>query len=269
MSKFKNKIVEDDYKIFDESNELKKKEIEKLQNEIRKILKPCVISLKEALDIEDFNSKGYMSIDQFRNVIRQLELDLKKNHIEYLIYEMYKYSKNSHKLNYSKMFDVLGLKIEDDTPAGKEEKDGSEDYEEEYNIEDDEVKKKNVNTKATTQREEIKETLNDVHQNDTELEFGDSNANKNLHKEDSNDDYDNQGDAFQSKTDDLNEVSANANNFTDTQNNETGRVTDTQHNFDTERQKIGTEQTYTENNQEGENDDDYINDEEMIRIAES
>lgn len=100
VSKFKNKIVEDDYKIFDESNDLKKAEIDQIQTDIKKILRPWIVSFQEAIDIEDFNSKGYISIDQFKNVIRQLELDLKKIHIEYLIYEMYKYSKNSHKLNY-------------------------------------------------------------------------------------------------------------------------------------------------------------------------
>jgi len=40
VSKFKNKIVEDDYKIFDESNDLKKAEIDQIQTDIKKILRP-------------------------------------------------------------------------------------------------------------------------------------------------------------------------------------------------------------------------------------
>lgn len=40
VSKFKNKIVEEDYSIFDETNDLKKKEIEKLKREITQIIKP-------------------------------------------------------------------------------------------------------------------------------------------------------------------------------------------------------------------------------------
>ena len=246
-----------------------------MQSEIKLILKPWVVSFKEALDIEDFNSRGYITIDQFKNAIRQLELNFSKNHIDYMIYEMYKYSKNSHKLNYIKIFDALGLKVDEETPArldNKQDEEDEDDYEGDFNIEDNEVKKKNINTKATTQREEVKETLNDVHQNDTELEFGETNTNKNdikLKKGSSNEDSDIQGDAFQSKTDELNEASVNVNNIAETQNMETGGILDTQHNFDTERQKIGTEQTNTENNIEGENDDDYINDEEMIRIAES
>jgi len=174
------------------------------------------------------------------------------------------------------MFDVLDFKVNEDTPAkmeSKSEEDIDDEYEVDFNDEDKEVKKKNTNIKATTQREEVKETLNDIHQNETELEFAESVTNKHDKKENkatSNDESDffNVG-ANQSKTDEMNEGSVNVNNGFETQNVETGGILDTQHNFDTERQKLGTEQTNTENNLEGENDDDYINDEEMIKIAET
>jgi hypothetical protein len=186
---------------------------------------------------------------------------------------MYKYSKNSHKLNYKKIFEILGLNV-GDTPARLNDKSDdqiSDEYEADFNVEDKEVKKKTANVKATTQREEVKETLNDVHQNETELEFGESMTNKNKQsKATSNHESDYfTGDVNQSRTDEMNEGSVNVNNAFETQNIETGGILDTQHNFDTERQKLGTEQTNTENNMEGENDDDYINDEEMIKIAET
>lgn len=74
VSKFKNKIVDDDYHIFDEDNEIKKKEIDILKQEITSLIKPHIISLREALDIEDVNCKGHLTIDQIKNVFKEMEI---------------------------------------------------------------------------------------------------------------------------------------------------------------------------------------------------
>lgn len=163
MSKFKNKIVEDDYRIFDETNELKKAEIDEYKREIKAILLPWAISLREAFDIEDFNSKGWINMEQFKSVLRQLEINLKKVHVEYLIYEMYKYSKNSQKLNYSTIFDVIGLPKEDEFSSNKQIRENIDEIYDEFNSEDHEVKRQNTKSKKTTfEVEESKDSDQDI-----------------------------------------------------------------------------------------------------------
>jgi hypothetical protein len=44
---------------------MKKAEIEKIKKEILKILTPCMENFRDALGVEDLNSNGYMTIDQF------------------------------------------------------------------------------------------------------------------------------------------------------------------------------------------------------------
>jgi septum formation topological specificity factor MinE len=44
---------------------MKKAEMEKIKKEILKIITPCMESFKDALEVEDLKSNGYMTIDQF------------------------------------------------------------------------------------------------------------------------------------------------------------------------------------------------------------
>ena len=122
VSKFKNKIVDDDYQIFDEDNDIKKKEIDEIKQDITSLVKPHIITLREALDVKDINWKGYLTIDQIKKVFKEMEIKITSSQFEYLVYEMYKISKNSKNLNYNRIFDVLNLKDDSNRSNYKENK---------------------------------------------------------------------------------------------------------------------------------------------------
>jgi hypothetical protein len=44
---------------------MKKAEMEKIKQEILKILTPCMETFRDALDVEDLKINGYITIDQF------------------------------------------------------------------------------------------------------------------------------------------------------------------------------------------------------------
>lgn len=201
------------------------------------------MSFKDALEIEDVDSNGYLSIDHFKLVVKQMDLTLKKVHVDYLIYEMYKVSKNSQKLKYSQIFKLFGDKSEKNIKSeGKQiEEDNDEQYEDEFSP----LSKKTLsNNQQTHDREEAKDTAHDIHPNETDPEFTDTQLTKFKHQT-----------LAQTPKDAIDQT------ITETQN------LDTQLNFDTEQEKQQTNRSTPSN--EGENEDDYINDEEMIRIAET
>lgn len=245
MSKFKNKIIEEDYKIFDEDTPIKKKEIDRLRKEIKEILRGCIESFRDALEVEDINDNGYLPIEKFKSVIKQMEIKLSKVHVEYLIYEMYKVSKNSRKLNYSRVFELF-----DDNYIPPKKKEVEENREDEHLT-------KNKSVKSNEQsKEEVKETTPDVLATDPGFARPRETP-KNI-KENAE-----HADLPTNVQNDREENSNRENTINDTMVNQ-----DTQHNFDTANSKFVTDQT-SEDLGEGENGDDYISDEEMIRIAEN
>lgn len=201
------------------------------------------MSFKDALEIEDVDSNGYLSIDHFKLVVKQMDLALKKVHVDYLIYEMYKVSKNSQKLKYFQIFKLFEKKPEEGIKSGGKqiEEDIDDNYDDEFSPMSKQSQSKN---QYTNDREEAKETAHDILHNETDPEFTDTQLTKLKHK-----------------TLPQTPKEAVDATITETQN------LDTQMNFETEQEKPATNRTTNSN--EGENEDDYINDEEMIRIAET
>ncbi|CAI2387658.1 unnamed protein product [Moneuplotes crassus] len=107
VSKFKNKVVTEDYIIFDEDNAIKKAEMNEIKENIQEILSSDMDIFRSALGIEDVNQNGFLSYDQFRGVLRGMNLNFTKLHIEFMVYEMYKMSQNSRKLNYRHLLEIL------------------------------------------------------------------------------------------------------------------------------------------------------------------
>lgn len=174
-----------------------------------------------------------------------MKISFKKSHVEYLIYEMYKVSKNSRKLKYHYIFEVLyGEKRKELNPAKDE------------NISDAygdlQISDEKHHNSGSNNYEEVKDTTFDLMPNETDPEFVDNKKSK--------------------KGPEKGAVATGRHTETDRDNyahDHTGN--DTQHNFDTENNKYVTEQSSMNPDAqgEGENDDDYINDEEMIKIAEN
>lgn len=234
VSKFKNKMVEGDYTIFDEDNPTKKGQVAEIKNEISSIFESCFDTFQEALDYEDSKSNGYLSIDQFKGVIRNLGFNFTKLHIEYMIYEMYKVSENSRKLLYPYLLNMFSK--EDNNNFVDEDLEEDSYFSE--SIKDNNKSNKNINN----QEEENKETAHDLLP--TETQDGFENQQKN-------------------------------NGVVPSQGSEEG-VNDTNAQIETENNQFESEKSLNEGEGvenlgegEGENDDEFINDEEMINIAET
>ena len=263
VSKFKNKIVDDDYHIFDEDNEIKKKEIDVLKQEITSLIKPHIISLREALDIEDVNCKGHLTIDQIKNVFKEMEIKISNSQYEYLVYEMYKNSKNSKKLKYNLIFDILDLN------------NNASIYNQEANFED--VKSDNYDNEFFSEVNEEKSVKQSIEKHKASVGTG----NDDHQQEDEQEIIDDMDDDEVSDTkgvqgeDDINMGTSKDNSKTSTdnvnlenqKNQETSNMID-EPNMETQGLENASEQTNRQVHNEGE-DDDYIDDEEMIKIAES
>lgn len=196
-----------------------------------------MITLKEAFEVEDMKSQGHLTIDQFKRVIKELDISLTKKQVEYLIYEMYKTSKNSKKLKYNEIFVALGLdEYANAFSSNKKVEEVKNDIDEKKS-----GKKENLNSES--EQQQIEATNENVF-NDTDVQISDRKVNKKAAAKLSEDSKMTENDAHS------------------TQNLETTNQAETNNNFDSE-----LADTKRENN-EGE-DDDYIDDEEMIRIAES
>jgi hypothetical protein len=142
---------------------------------------------------------------------------------------MYKVSKNSTKLKYKHIFKVLGVEKEQDMKADEK------DIEDNYSMVDEEDEK-------VTEIEETKENGHDISKHDTDVAF--------VPQDDKQD-----GGVVPESIGETNEDHVGE-----------GRVDDTQPNFDTDHKD---DHNATGVDEGEENDDDYINDEEMIRIAEN
>ncbi|CAI2363378.1 unnamed protein product [Moneuplotes crassus] len=179
VSKFKNKVVTEDYTIFDEDTPIKKAQIEEIKEEILKLLSSDMEAFKSALDIEDVKENGCLSYEQFRGVLRNMDTKFKKIHLEYMVYEMYKVSQNSRKLNYKHLLDLLcGNKEESMNRYGDLEDDSyfshsvTKSAVQKRNLKSDE-EAKNVNENTDTQINEDNETENN---NQEQEESGMNNA---------------------------------------------------------------------------------------------
>jgi len=253
--------VFEDYTVFDEDNEVKRKEIDKISDSIKQILKPCIMSLREAFECEDSGNNGYLSIEAFKKVLKEMEVKLKKVHVEYMVYEMYKVSKNSKKLKYSRIFELFD-KDHRASQILNSDKKVDENYEEDsfLGLAMDEPISGGID-------EEVKETAQDVGVQETEAEFGETGQEIIKEKEKqyqitTNDDH--HPETYGEET------SNHEDTFLDTSQNQ-----DTQNNLethlDTENNKFMTDRSSADQNMqnEGENNEDYLTDEEMIKLSEN
>lgn len=176
----------------------------KFRKDIKEILKACEISFREALEIEDTNSNGHLTIDQFKGVLRQMGIKLTKKQVEYLIYEMYKKSKNSKKLKYNIIFEVLGLTEGEHKFSSKkiikDEKEEENENEGEYENESDEQSpekeyKITTNKKQTPGVHDSSSQIEDEHQRTSDAPLQESHkettelTDQNIQGEGEDDDY--------------------------------------------------------------------------------
>ena len=164
---------------------------------------------------------------------KNLDLDFTKLHLEYMIYEMYKISLNSRKLLYPHLINIFIDDPDKDSVSGR---DFEDDPYFSQSLNDDEEEKSPADSNNVD--EEVKDPTHDFFPSKKEEDIDDLKL-----------------------KDELKE-SENAN---ETQLNETeGQMETEQNQFETDRSGA-----IDEDLGEGEMDDEYINDEEMIKIAET
>ena len=79
----------------------------RLQAELRERFKHCRDSLREALELEEYEEDGTISLTNFRQAFIELELNLTEEQLDFIIYSVYIKSESSQRLRHGALFEML------------------------------------------------------------------------------------------------------------------------------------------------------------------
>jgi hypothetical protein len=89
--------------------------IKKYQEKISKILGACKSSLRECIELEDYESEGFVSYAQLKECFETLELfvpnQIDDDTFDYIVYVLYQKSEGLDKLNYQLLFEMIEGKL--------------------------------------------------------------------------------------------------------------------------------------------------------------
>ncbi len=93
------------YKLF--SNEM----TASLVKQVQKLLAPCRDTLKETLELEDYEEEGALSVGSFKEAFSTLDIDIDQELMDFVLFVLYQKSEGLHKLRYAVIFDLIDGKI--------------------------------------------------------------------------------------------------------------------------------------------------------------
>lgn len=79
----------------------------RLQAELRERFKHCRDSLREALELEEYEEDGTISLTAFRQAFIELELNLSDEQLDFIVYSVYIKSESSQRLRHGALFEML------------------------------------------------------------------------------------------------------------------------------------------------------------------
>lgn len=94
------------YKLYSDANQVKK-----LTDTLAKTFEKCKGTLKEALQMEDYEDEGAINVASFKEAFDSLEIELDKEVMDFLIWAVYQRSESLEKMNYQVLLDLVDGKV--------------------------------------------------------------------------------------------------------------------------------------------------------------
>ncbi len=94
------------YKVYNDANKVKK-----CNENLIKLLAGCKDTLKETIQLEDYEEEGIINVNALKESFETLGIDIDDDLMDYIIFVLYQRSESLDKLKYEVLFDLLDGKI--------------------------------------------------------------------------------------------------------------------------------------------------------------
>ena len=94
------------YSVYNDANQCKK-----FNEQLTKLFARCKETLRDTLQLEDYEDEGVVPYSAFDEAFSTLDLKLDKDAKDYLMYVIYKQSESTEKMKYSVLFDLIEGKL--------------------------------------------------------------------------------------------------------------------------------------------------------------
>ena len=71
----------------------------------------CKESLRETLQLEDYEEEGVITLGAFREAFVTLDIEIDEDLLDYIVYIVYQKSESSEKMSYNTLFDLIDGKL--------------------------------------------------------------------------------------------------------------------------------------------------------------
>ena len=85
--------------------------VSKLNEEAIKHLSNCRGTLKDTLQLEDYEEEGVVPLGAIKEAFVTLDIELEEDLMDYLLYVIYSKSETIERMNYNALFDLLDGKL--------------------------------------------------------------------------------------------------------------------------------------------------------------
>ena len=90
------------YKVYNDANN-----VNKLNDKLQKLLASCRNTLKETIQLEDYEEEGVITVAALKESFETMDIDLDDELMDYVLFVIYAKSESLEKLKYQALFDLL------------------------------------------------------------------------------------------------------------------------------------------------------------------
>ena len=94
------------YKVYNDANL-----INKYNDKIQKLLFSCKNTLKDTLQLEDYEEEGVITVSALKEAFQTLDIDIDEELMDYVLFVVYQKSESTERMNYLALFDLIDGKI--------------------------------------------------------------------------------------------------------------------------------------------------------------
>ena len=94
------------YKVYNDANL-----INKYNDKIQKLLASCKNTLKDTLQLEDYEEEGVITVSALKEAFQTLDIDIDEELMDYVLFVVYQKSESTERMNYLALFDLIDGKI--------------------------------------------------------------------------------------------------------------------------------------------------------------